>query len=182
MLCWKIWELSNKEKHDSMEDLPGGYRIASPVDWSPPVPGFINNRCGWCFTLGTPFFSELALWHAILLVNVFGGHVSSWLVVLRRVMEKLCPFSMVRFLLVKNSGLMWSVKRIVYPSFALSRESCSLVSFGALLDTCLALHLSFQSLSFSFVKRSGNNLAHVLATASTLAYNKGVCFPSHLIS
>lgn len=182
MLCWKIWELSNKEKHDSMEDLPGGCRSASPVDWSPPVPGFIKIDVDGALPLGLDFFSELALWHVILLVNVFGGHASSWLVVLRWVMEKLWPFSMVRFLLVKNSGLMWPVKRIVYPSFALSRESCSLVPFGALLDACLALHLSFQSLSFSIVKRSGNNLAHVLATASTLACNEGVCFPSHLIS
>lgn len=153
---------------------------------------YLYSRIGWR-TLSTRYrglgilslsmkLSELALWHVILLVNVFGGHASSWLVVLRWVMEKLWPFSMVRFLLVKNSGLMWPVKRIVYPSFALSRESCSLVSFGALLDACLALHLSFQSLSFSIVKRSGNNLAHVLATASTLACNEGVCFPSHLIS
>lgn len=60
-------------------------------------------------------------------------------------------------------------------------ESRSLISFGAILDSCLSFHDFFSSLSFSFVRRSGNTLAHAIATSSLLDCNEGSFIPSFLI-
>lgn len=46
----------------------------------------------------------------------------------------------------------------------LSNESRSLASSGAITDSCLAFRSCFELLSFQFIRRSGNVLAHQLAT------------------
>lgn len=56
-------------------------------------------------------------------------------------------------------------------------SSSSLASYGATLDSCLALRPSFISLSFSFVRRSGNSLAHSIATATDLHCSDGLFSP-----
>lgn len=63
----------------------------------------------------------------------------------------------------------------------LMAESRSLISFGAMLDSCLSFHALFSFLSFSFVKRSSNSVAHAIATSSHLFYNEGAFIPSSLI-
>lgn len=56
----------------------------------------------------------------------------------------------------------------------------SLISYGATLDSCLDLCYLFQSISFSFVKRFGNSVAHAIATANNLSCNEGCSLPSSL--
>lgn len=47
---------------------------------------------------------------------------------------------------------------------ALSRGGRTLESFGAVIDDCLMLKSYFQHISFHFIPRSNNMLAHRLAT------------------
>lgn len=69
-----------------------------------------------------------------------------------------------------------------YPIYAyLANGHRTLVSFGAILDSCLELCPLFSSLSFSFIKRSGNSLAHSIATADGLSCSEGTSFPPFLI-
>lgn len=66
-----------------------------------------------------------------------------------------------------------------FPVFRyLSNKSSGLVSFGAILDACFCFLPCFSKLSFSFVRRSGNSLAHSIVTASNLPYSEGPFLPS----
>lgn len=58
----------------------------------------------------------------------------------------------------------------------LSHHSSPLVSFGAILDFCFEAKASFDSLSFAFVKRSGNSYAHSIATDSNLLWSEGAFY------
>lgn len=53
--------------------------------------------------------------------------------------------------------------------------------FGAVLDSCFEFRSKFQVLSFSLIRRTGNHIAHALATALHLLCNEGVSLPSGLI-
>lgn len=53
----------------------------------------------------------------------------------------------------------------------------TLVSYGATLDSCFELCLKFSSYSFSFVRRSGNSIAHVLASLYSLSCTRLVKGP-----
>lgn len=94
-------------------------------------------------------------------------------------MEKQLPSSMVfRFVLNRNRQKI-VVEIDCLPIFNfLSSESSSLSSFGAISDDCLGYRSSFQFLSFSFVRRSGNSTAHAIATAISLHCNEGSSLPS----
>lgn len=59
----------------------------------------------------------------------------------------------------------------------LSSCSRSLVSFGAALDACLDFRLAFISLSFSFVGRLSNSIAHAIVTDPSLHCNEGSSLP-----
>lgn len=53
----------------------------------------------------------------------------------------------------------------------------SLVSYGAIFNTCLAFHSYFETLLFSFIRRSGNSIDHAIATATSLSCNEGLSLP-----
>ncbi|XP_012840390.1 PREDICTED: uncharacterized protein LOC105960728 [Erythranthe guttata] len=55
-------------------------------------------------------------------------------------------------------------------------------SIGVFVDECLSLVPFFSSCSFSFVKRSGNKLAHCLATSFPFPCNEGDTLPTGLAS
>lgn len=59
----------------------------------------------------------------------------------------------------------------------LSSQSGSMASFGAIVDACLGFYDCFQALSFSFIRRSGNSLAHRLATSA-----EGSSLPPEVVS
>lgn len=50
----------------------------------------------------------------------------------------------------------------------LASNSSSLASYGAILDSCLALKPCFENISFSFIHRMGNSLVHRLATLAVI--------------
>lgn len=64
----------------------------------------------------------------------------------------------------------------------LSHGASSLASYGAILDSYFMLLASFSSLSFNFVKCSGNLLAHELATNPRFSCKHGFDLPSEIIS
>ncbi|XP_012858039.1 PREDICTED: uncharacterized protein LOC105977277 [Erythranthe guttata] len=63
---------------------------------------------------------------------------------------------------------------------SLKEGESSLSSFGAYIDECLAITGSFIFCDFSFVKRSGNQLAHVFATNISLSCSDGTHIPHNL--
>lgn len=64
----------------------------------------------------------------------------------------------------------------------LSSHSRSMASFGAIIDSCLAFNDCFQTLSFSFIRRSGNSLAHRLATLFVIPCAEGSSLPPEAVS
>lgn len=56
----------------------------------------------------------------------------------------------------------------------LASSSRSLASFGAVLDSCLEFVFYFDTLVFTFIRRSGNMLAHRLATDLVVPCSEGV--------
>lgn len=59
----------------------------------------------------------------------------------------------------------------------LTASPSSFYSYGAILDATLELRSSFHVLSFAFVRRSGNSLAHTIATSSLLPCTEGSSLP-----
>lgn len=92
-----------------------------------------------------------------------------------------CEAMAVLFEVQESRARAWSraqVETDCYPVYCyLMKDKRSLVSFGAILDSCFDLAYLFLSLSFSFVKRSGNILANEL----DFHCNEGVSLPPCLI-
>lgn len=63
----------------------------------------------------------------------------------------------------------------------LCRQASDLVSYGAVLEACFNLSSCFISLSFYFVRRAGNSLAHSIATAWDLSTHEGSFLPHALM-
>lgn len=68
----------------------------------------------------------------------------------------------------------------VFHYLSSSLFSRSFISFGALIDACLVDRSHFVDLSFSFIRRSGNPLAHSLATDLDVSCGEGSLLPSWL--
>lgn len=56
----------------------------------------------------------------------------------------------------------------------LSRSSRSLASYGAILDSCYVLKDFFHDVNFQFIRRSGNVLAHRIATNWVIPCSEGL--------
>lgn len=64
---------------------------------------------------------------------------------------------------------------------SLQFQTDTLSSLRAVIEACLSLGSSFISLSFSFVRRSGNSLVHSIATLMNVSCNEGLFPPSDLM-
>lgn len=74
------------------------------------------------------------------------------------------------------------VETYCYPIFRYLRDHrSSSFSYGSILDACFELSSFFQSLSFSFVRRAGNSLAHRIASLPSLYCGQGSSLPFDLI-
>lgn len=62
----------------------------------------------------------------------------------------------------------------------LSSNSRSLASYGAILDACLDLNPCFDCITFCFIRRLGNSLAHRIATLDVIPSSEGALLPSDL--
>lgn len=65
---------------------------------------------------------------------------------------------------------------------SLSRATSSLASFGAILESCVELFPLFQNISFCYIRRLGNVLAHRLATSIVIPCSEGASLPPELDS
>lgn len=63
---------------------------------------------------------------------------------------------------------------------ALTSPELSLAAYGSIIEACLVSRVSFNVLSFSFIRRLGNSIAHALATAPFIDCNEGSSLPSGL--
>lgn len=202
VIWWKAWEIRNKEVHGVEGGAPSDLvawaseflkvyqeaqakplptaTAALPAIWIPPDPGFVKVNVDVAFPVKADFIrigmvakranGETIWWARKEIVGrpqpsdgealavVFGVHTAiqqGW----RRVIIETDCLPVYRYL---------------------SRNSSTLISFGAILDACFALRSSFSSLSFSFVKRSGNACAHAIVTATNFVRSEGAFFPASL--
>ncbi|XP_012853169.1 PREDICTED: uncharacterized protein LOC105972737 [Erythranthe guttata] len=64
---------------------------------------------------------------------------------------------------------------------ALTEEECPLAPFGAIVEQCLVYARGFNLVSFQFIKRTGNHLAHELAKLYEMTGLKGFILPPGLV-
>lgn len=202
VICWKVWEVRNLETHGDSRGFPSdvlrwsseylrSYQEAQATSsishtppfqatWAPPDRGKIK------INVDVGFPGNLAVFHTSLVARDNSGRCVGW----RRQVINGRPSPTDGEAVAILHGMQEAVARnwrnVIIETDCLSvhrllcRGSSSLVSYGAVLDSCFALIPSFHSLSFSFVKRSGNCVAHALATALNLVCNEGVSLPSDL--
>lgn len=176
VICWKVWEVRNLELHGDPHGFPSNvYRWSSeflqtyheaqvpssavpgtilPSSWEPPARDVIK------VNVDAAFPGILDVFHTSLVARDFTGKCVWWrrrvmhgrpapsdeeaVAVLRGVQESLAKGW--RKVLIETDCL---------PVYRYLRDDrSSLVSYEAVLDSCLSLRSSFQTLSFSFVKRT----------------------------
>lgn len=184
VIWWKSWEIRNKEIYGVEEGVPSDvvqwsreylalYQESQikppppepevlPSIWVPPDPGFIKVNVDVAYPENADFIRV-----GMVAKNEHG--VTKWWA--RKEITGRPPTSdgEARALMF---GLHTAIKhgwnKIILETDCLpvhkylTLPSSELVSFGAILDTCISLRTSFSSLLFSFVRRSGNSHAHLL--------------------
>lgn len=199
VLCWKIWEIRNQQLHgaetNSTTDIVkwcSSYLLeykqaqalfakpnptTGPSLWSPPVFDFIKINVDAAIPEGIDSYrvsgvahnheGRLLWWYRTELVGRPPATDAEAVAILHGV----------RVALQKG----W--RRVVLetdclPIFHnLTATSPSLYSYGAILDAILELRSFFHVLSLTFVRRSGNSLAHDIATSPFLPCSEGFSFP-----
>lgn len=194
VVCWKIWEGRNMEVHGDNHGFPSDIvawskafqesycsaQVATIVadapvistTWIPPDEGMIKINVDvalpergeeFCTSLVAKTASgECIWWSRQVLMGRPTPTNGDALVVLHGIQEALIRGW--------RKVVLETVCFLVFNY--LNNEHQSLCSFGAaVLDSCLVLRSRFQSLSFSFVRRSGNRIAHTLATSPNISCN-----------
>lgn len=168
ILCWKIWEIRNKEIHGSMEDLPTdimtwvrdfrtSYEAAQIGDtmaretrleeeWHPPEPGITKINVDVALPLGQDFF------RVGLVARNSEGQVEWWRV--KTITGRPSPLDgealAVYHGVLLARDIAWNQVIVetdclqVFLSLSCSSSSRSFISFGALLDACLADRVFFS--------------------------------------
>lgn len=187
VVAWKAWELRNNEIHaspmgasmdivnwsqtflqlfqDAQVDSEVCRAATYETNWSPPPADFIKLNVDAAFPPSAEYyrvgvvardsFRRCVWWGSKEIFerpNPVDGEARVILFALEVARHKLWPQIIVE-------GDCLQIINI------LSAGSRSYASFGALLDSCFAFVHFFRSISFKFVKRSGNMLAHELATS-----------------
>lgn len=202
VVCWKIWELRNKELHGELDDIPrdivswskefrSSFLAAqignakegaadSDGQWCSPPPGHIKVNVDVAIPKGKDFF------RVGLVARDSDGTVIWWKII--QFPGRPSPLDGEALavyhgsILAKDKGWPQVIVETdcfpVFHAFSSAVLNRSLTSFGALIDACLVARSCFRSLLFSFVRRSGNSLAHSLATDLGISCNEGSLLPS----
>lgn len=205
VLCWKLCEIRNKETHGSMEATPreicawareyrSSYENAQvgtamrrddylDTIWRPPDPWVIKINVDVALPGGHDFFriglvardsTRTVVWWRVKLITGRPSPVDG---------EAMGVYQGV--LLARD--MTWPRVAVetdcyqVFHYFSPTLFSRSFISFGALIDACLVHRSRFVNLSFSFIRSSGNSLAHSLATDLDVPCDEGSLLPSWLI-
>lgn len=159
-----------------LESLPGG-SSRSNIASTPPSPGFLKinvdvalprnlNVC-WVSMVARDSNGECAWWSRKQIVGRLVAVDGEALAVLHGLsVAQVHGWTKV----VLESDCLQVVK-------SLASGSSSFASFGAILDSCYVFFPFFQSLSFQHIRRSGNMLAHRLATSLSISCTEGPCLP-----
>lgn len=201
VVMWKQWEIRNNEVHGSNYSTPGDVvswsyeyltrywsaQVSPPsrsnqspsTSWSPPLPDFIKINTDASFPE-----NSRDVWVSMVARNSMGSCVwwSKKKIIGR---PSLADGEALAILLGMQIAKEHGWKNVVMESDCLqivsylSRASRSLASFGAILDSdsCYELYHFFESISFCFIRRIGNLLAHRLATSFTNPCSEGATLP-----
>lgn len=184
VVWWKSWEIRNKEVHGVEDGVPSDvvkwsreflalYQESQikppppapevlPSIWVPPDPGFIKINVDVAFPKNAYFIRV-----GMVARNAQG--VTIWWA--RKAIVGQPPTSVGEAMAamfgvhtaIKHGWKKIIIEKDCLPVFRyLSHPSSELVSFGAILDACNCLRISFNSLLFSFVRRSDNSHATLL--------------------
>lgn len=202
VVWWKAWEMRNKEVFGEeivQQDILGwakkyleGYlelqvkpppadSIPLPAIWIPPDPGYIKVNVDVAYP-------EKAEFIRVAMVARDHRGVTLWWARSEIVgRPKPTEGEAMAVVFGVHRALQQRWKNVIIETDCLpvhrylTRGSSSLISFGAILDDCFISMSRFDSLLFSFIKRSGTCYAHAIATAKHLLGDEGAFFPSHLM-
>lgn len=195
VVMWKQWEIRNSEVHGSkfypsadvvswsqefLERFWGAQVHLPPRSnpqvgsvWSPPPPGYIkintdasfpgNSKDAWVSMVARNSDGECVWWSKKLIVGQPGPADGEALAILHGL--KIAQPHGGRNVMMESDCL-----QVVN---CLTRASRSLASFGAILDSCFDLFPLFQNVSFFFIRRLGNMLAHRLAASNVIPSSEG---------
>ncbi|XP_012856167.1 PREDICTED: uncharacterized protein LOC105975516 [Erythranthe guttata] len=204
MVMWKIWELRNKKLHGEKDILLGdlvnwcrsylstfqrtctkalhGTVPFHSASWNPPEFGCVKVNFDVAFPRGGNYY---------VMANIardYNGKCLWWST--KKILGRPLPIEgeahAALFALVKAKNM--SVVTVVIEGDnlqvinTLQDISQSHTSYGAFVEEGHRIARYFNSCSFSFVKRSGNMLAHALATNYDSSCNEGLVLPSDLAS
>lgn len=203
VVMWKIWHLCNQDVHSEPASAPSDIvqwstdylktyhdaqlpgMVTNPQDqttnWTPPPAGSIKVNVDAAFPEGVDVF-----WVSMVARDNNGTCVwwSRKKIVGRpRAVEGEALAVLHGLSVARDHGWM----KVILESDCLqvvkqmSSLSSSFSSFGAIVDSCAELFPLFQSLSFSFIRRSGNMLAHRLATSLFISCLEGDSIPSDIL-
>lgn len=203
IMWWKSWEIRNKEFHGIGEGVPSDVVVWSreylalyheaqikppPADhvplpsvWIPPDPGSIKVNVDVAFPEGLDSIRV-----GMVARNAQG--VTIWWA-RKKIVGRPQPSEGEAMAAVfgVTTALSHGWRQVIVETDCLPVHrylnllSSPLVSFGAILDSCFVYVSRFNSLTFSFVRRSGNSLAHSIVTATNLPYSEGPFLPSVLM-
>lgn len=194
VVCWKVWDVRNSEVHGETRGFPPDVvswakefldcyvqaqqpsslhsSPALPEIWQPPVGDSIKVKKNIKVIVDVTLPGRRDFLVVSLVARDSSGNYICWK---RKTMNGRSPLSDGEAMAVlfgvqeaQNHG--WRhvvIETDCYPIYVyLAKGHQSLVSFGALLDSCFKMSSSFSLLLFSFTKRSGNSIAHAIATAT----------------
>lgn len=203
VVMWKAWEIRNSEVHGSTSISTGElvqwcqvyldsyWRAQTPAlsrvsssntnsKWSPPPPDFIKINTGVSFPTN---HSDMRI---CMVARDCSGKCIWWSK--RHVVGRPKPVDgearAILHGMKEVARLGW--RNIIIESDCLQLISClansirTLASYGALLDACFDLCSSFLNDMFCFVRRSGNTLAHRLATTFDIPCSEGPSLPQEV--
>ncbi|XP_012844333.1 PREDICTED: uncharacterized protein LOC105964354 [Erythranthe guttata] len=204
IICWKAWEIRNREIHDEdclkteelvtwcnlylyefqqaqIPRLPATGRNFQ-TQWNPPPDGFIEINFDAAVPQGESFYSVSMVardregecrWWA---VRRYPGHP--------RAVDCEAHAALKAINIAKTQGwtsiiLEGDCLQVIE---ALNSSDPLLSSFGAFLEEVLSIAKNFVRCNFQFIKRSGNQLAHDIATKLGSVCREGFSLPHGLTS
>ncbi|XP_012857002.1 PREDICTED: uncharacterized protein LOC105976270 [Erythranthe guttata] len=202
VIAWKAWESRNREIHNEevigADELPSwcshylvnfksnqirpnpSLQLIHPTEWKPPEMGVLKINFDVAIRRGEPKLAVAAVarnhericvgWKVVLIDGNLNPVEGEAMAALHAIM--LASMNGWNEVIFEGDSL-----QVIQ---ALRAGGGDMLPFGAIIDECIYLANVFTSFSFSFVKRSGNSLAHALAHLQCIETLEGFTLPYDL--